>query len=178
MTVFKIANAANFDFVVRCDTDGQHPVELIPALVEKAITEKMELLIGSQFTKMRDPKITQEVPLKRLESTTLSRRIGGWLIRVPLLFFSGGREITDPTSGLRVYSRSAFLTLLSQMPDEYPEAESIAILLARRLSVVETLVRMSPRKVGLSSISGIKSVQFVLKVMSALFGLQIRTLFL
>lgn len=174
LTGFFIAERIGVDFVVQCDADGQHPIELINYLVQQAFTEKADLMIGSRFAPGHTNFSTPEY--SSLESTTYLRRFGGVLITFLLRLFGSRNQITDPTSGFRCYSAKSFSTLKRAMPEEYPEPESIAILGLQHCVIKETQVRMNKREQGVSSISGLKSIKFMLKVSSALFGLRLRTL--
>jgi hypothetical protein len=169
LTGFKIARRAGFDLVVQCDSDGQHPVTSIPELVDAAVRSGADLVVGSRFL--------ESGRLQRNESTTWLRRLGSTLISGTLRIFFNGTNVTDPTSGFRVYSKSASQDLLRNMPDEYPEPESLALLLMAGRSVQEIEIRMLPRSAGESSLSGLKGVTFMLKVLTALIGLKIRGLF-
>ena len=84
--------------------------------------------------------------------------------------------MSDPTSGFRIYSKEVLPQLIKEMPEEYPEPEILALLLLKKKKIVEVPVIMNAREAGVSSISGLKSVHFMLKVMSALFGLRLRNL--
>ena len=167
LTGFKVARDAGFDYVVQCDSDGQHPVSEIQRLVSEARAGSFDLLVGSRFC---------DAALASLESTTLVRRLGGVLLNFSLGLFARKAQVSDPTSGFRVYSRRAYLWLLNQMPDEYPEPESIALLAHAGFVVGETFVRMQPRAGGKSSIGGLKSAAFMVKVVTAIIGLRLRTL--
>lgn len=90
------------------------------------------------------------------------------------MFF--GVKIPDPTSGVRVYSRAAVKILTGNLPDEYPEPESIAILATHGLKIAEIPVTMQARASGVSSLNGFKNLAYMAKVISALVGLRIRTL--
>ena len=174
LTGFFIAEQIGVDFVVQCDADGQHPIEDIDHLVKLAQNQATDLMIGSRFaTKSRLHSTNDH---STLESTTLLRRLGGLLITFLLRLFGSKSRISDPTSGFRCYSARALSILKRHMPEEYPEPESIAILGLQNCLIQETQVRMSKREQGVSSISGFKSVKFMMKVCSALFGLRLRTL--
>jgi hypothetical protein len=175
MTGFKILKRAQYDFMVQCDSDGQHPVELIPSFVEHAQKFKLDLLVGSRYSKSLPLEESQTEGFSSLESTTLMRRFGGFVIYFVLSLFGKSACISDPTSGFRVYSRQASLHLLANMPDDYPEPESIAILALGGFSLGEVRVRMAPRLAGESSLSGWKSFQYMVKVLTALIGLRLRT---
>jgi hypothetical protein len=166
LTAFTILGQADYDFVVQCDADGQHPVEQIPQLVEQARARKTDLLIGSRF---------KDNPRLLHESTTAIRRLGSLLVTSTLGIFGSRVRVTDPTSGFRVYSRRAALYLMRVMPDEYPEPESIALLMLVRAAIDEVPVDMSARATGVSSLTGIKGPKYMVKVFTALLGLRLRT---
>jgi hypothetical protein len=168
MTGFVLARDLGVSHVVQCDGDGQHPIEEIPRLVNIAISEQLDLLVGSRFVN------SKFYILNTYKSTTLSRGLGiGWLRAV--MWLSGfGSSISDPTSGFRVYSKRAVECLTKRMPDEYPEPETIALLTTERLSLAEYPVEMTPRVAGKSSLAGLKSIRYMIKVTAAILGLRLR----
>ncbi len=168
LTGFNIAATLNYDFVVQCDSDGQHPIQYIPELVQYAHLNDIDLLIGSRFSGSRAAE-------HNTSSTTLSRFFGIVLLRQILRIFGHRAAIFDPTSGFRVYSRNAQQLLRQHMPDEYPEPESIAILSLYGAKIEEYRVSMLPRQAGISTLNGLKSLRFMLKVVTALVGLRLRS---
>ena len=176
LTGFKIAKEHGFKWVVQCDCDGQHPILQIHQLVQRAQTERDDLLIGSRFAEidLLDTRVDRNAI--GLQSTTLLRRIGALCIIATLRIFGKKAVSTDPTSGFRVYGENAIEVLIQDMPDEYPEPESLAILGLSGCKISERFVRMNARQGGESSLSGLKSLQFMLKVTSALIGLRLRSL--
>ncbi len=164
-TGFMIALAHRYDYVVQCDGDGQHPVAQIPELVRAAAEQKADLLIGSRFC---------DAGGATDESSTALRRLGGWLISFALATFGRGAQVSDPTSGFRVYSRQAAALLVARMPDEYPEPEAVALCAIHGLSIREVPVRMHARQGGESSISGGQSAVFMVKVMTSLLSFRVR----
>jgi hypothetical protein len=167
MTGFLIALEHDYEYVVQCDGDGQHPVAHISELLRFADHKKLDLLVGSRFSQRAHED----------ESTTLLRRVGGRLISIALASFGRGAQVTDPTSGFRVHSRRAAALLAHKMPDEYPEPESIALCTIERLKIGETPVRMNARQAGESSISGWKSAVFMVKVLTSLLSFRVRHAF-
>jgi len=167
LTGFKIAVRDAYDYAVQCDADGQHPIEAIPMIVGAAEQNGSDLLLGSRFRS--GSKLFHE-------STTLSRRLGSLLIISVLQIFRRVRGVSDPTSGFRVYSQRACRILIESMPDDYPEPEAIAILALRGGQVSEVPVEMAPRAAGVSSLSGLKGLPFMIKVITALIGLRLRSL--
>jgi hypothetical protein len=183
LTGFLAARDLGAEFVVQCDSDGQHPIADIPRIVAYAKRNKTDLLIGSRFVS-RIQEISDDADTHKtnfsgpsLESTSLSRWLGGRMISLALSLFGRNARIKDPTSGFRVYSRAAYTYLIDHMPEEYPEPESIALLLQAGMKVEETLVSMQPRAGGVSSISGFKSAQFMIKVFTALVAMRLRSSF-
>ena len=176
LTAFKSAALLGADYVVQCDSDGQHPLQSIPQLVAETKRVNADLLIGSRYTKNLGQPHSQNEAIAKDESTTTSRRLGSRMIVLTLKILFGKNEVLDPTSGFRVYSKKAQRELLQSMPDEYPEPETIALLLGKKMSVQEIQVKMSARQAGVSSLNGIAGARFMIKVLSALIGLRLRTL--
>ncbi|MEY3902731.1 MAG: hypothetical protein RL189_2037 [Pseudomonadota bacterium] len=170
LTGFLIARELGVPHVVQCDTDGQHPFEFITELVSQAELLQTDLMIGSRFVTGSDDNAHGNA----LTSTTWMRWIGGRLIYLTLALFGSRARIKDPTSGFRVYSERAYKRLISSMPEEYPEPESIALLSQAGLNIGETLVKMNARITGTSSLAGFRSAQFMIKVSIALFALRLR----
>lgn len=167
LTGLKIAKQHGYEYMIQCDSDGQHPVEKIPELIKKASETGSDLIIGSRFL---DSSYSKD------ESSTPLRRFGSFVIRASLKLFSSRASLTDPTSGFRIYSQQSFSSLIHEMPEEYPEPEILAQLLLKKKKVLEIPVVMNPRQGGESSISGLKSIHFMMKVLSALVGLRLRNL--
>jgi hypothetical protein len=177
LTGMSVAEALGAEWVVQCDADGQHPIELVPQLAALAQRDGADLLIGSRFSRRHEPGVSPEAPVRALESTSRMRRLGSQLIRAALATFGRAAAASDPTSGFRVYSRRAVRELIAAMPDEYPEPESLAVLACKPgLRITEVQVRMQPRAAGMSSIRGLQAAQFMVKVLGALLGLRLRTL--
>lgn len=164
MTGFTIARDRGYDYVVQCDGDGQHPVQEIPRLIASIADSKADLVIGSRFAEGSS-----------LESTTRLRRMGSLVLVAALRLLFPSVRIADPTSGFRVYSKNAVLAFLTSMPERYPEPETIALAARSGLHVLELPVKMAARTGGTSSISGLGSVWYMVRVLSALLGLRLRS---
>ena len=170
MTGFQIGIRLDVDYIIQCDSDGQHPIGFIPEFLARAHTASSDLFVGSRF--LDDPGAPGH---KDLTATTPLRRIGALLILAVLRLFGSATAISDPTSGFRVYSKKLVRRAVTQMPDEYPEPELLALTSVWGGSVKETRVEMTPRSGGISSISGLGSVTFMVKVVAALLGLRLRS---
>ena len=169
LTGFHIAILSKFDFVIQCDGDGQHPISEIPRILYQAHHAKADLLIASRFVEKHSLSAG-------LESTTKLRRSGSLLLIALLRTLWPKLKCTDPTSGFRVYSNRIIKLLTTQMPDEFPEPETLALAALHRMKVVETPVTMAKRTTGLSSLHGFKSFIYMYKAISALIGLRLRNM--
>ena len=79
------------------------------------------------------------------------------------------RRITDNTSGFRVYNRRAIAFLSENYPYDYPEPESVIILGRNGFDLAEAPVLMRERTHGRSSISALRAVYYMIKVLLAIF---------
>lgn len=155
-TGFKYALRMGYDIAIQCDADGQHPVEAIPALVERLAKNDADVVIGSRYVAASD------------YTPSLSRRIGKSILsRLVDALIGGG--ITDTTSGFRALNRQALRVFAERYPDDYPEAEALVILHMCGLRAVEIPVAMHQRKGGATSIKPPHAVYYMVKVGLAIF---------
>lgn len=164
LTGFRLAQRLNVEFVVQCDSDGQHPVDQIYELVELARQEHYDLLVGSRFVPGPHPA----------EKIDPRRRFGIWLLSQALRLACPQFRMHDPTSGFRVFSRRAAVLLSAHMPDEYPEPECVALCGRAGLKVGEHSVRMRARQGGVSSLTGFVQFRYMSKVFTALLAMCLR----
>jgi glycosyltransferase involved in cell wall biosynthesis len=134
--VFALKNGA--DAMVIMDADGQHNPEDIPRLTRDA--QVWDLIIGSRYIRPTP------------STTTPVRQLGTMLISTVLRLLYGVR-VYDPTSGYRVISKRAAQSLLGRYPVEFPEPETIILLMQYEYSLHEVAVVMRPRMYGRSSIT-------------------------
>lgn len=155
-TGLQIANRENYDFAVQVDGDGQHPPQELPRLLAAARQDEFDILVGSRFLNAGGFK------------STVTRRMG---IRLFAVMLSGicRTRITDPTSGFRVFNRRAIRLLAHSYPEDFPEVESLVVAHRAGLRIGEISVVMRERTAGRSSIGGIKSLIYMVKVSLAIF---------
>ena len=152
---YKYAYEKGYSIAIQVDGDGQHDPKEIPKLLELLEREKVDMVIGSRFLGYTEYK------------SSIMRRLG-------ILIFSGvisaivGQKITDPTSGFRAADRKAIQLFASNYPQDYPEPEAVVLLHQCRLKMGEVRVGMSQRYSGESSITKIRSVYYVVKVLLAI----------
>ncbi|HJZ12155.1 MAG TPA: glycosyltransferase family 2 protein, partial [Acidobacteriota bacterium] len=80
-----------------------------------------------------------------------------------------GMTVTDSTSGFRAANRHAIQFFCCTYPDDYPEVESLVLLHKIKLRMVETAVTMRERTAGKSSITPLRSIYYMTKVLMAIF---------
>lgn len=152
----KYARQFSYDIDVQVDGDGQHDPKYIGTLIEE-IQAGSDIVVGSRFL----------IPTAGFQSSFL-RRIGiTWFSNVIRLV--SRRRITDPTSGFRACNKKAIELFCNKYPSDYPEPDSIVYALAQGLDVTEVSVVMRERQGGTSSISGLSSVYYMIKVTLAIF---------
>ncbi|MGZ3589057.1 MAG: glycosyltransferase family 2 protein [Thermodesulfobacteriota bacterium] len=153
---YRYAYEKAYDIAIQVDADGQHDPEEIRKLLAALEVQKVDVAIGSRFIESSEYK------------GSIMRRIG-------IAIFSGvistivRQKITDPTSGFRASNRRAIQLFASNYPQDYPEPEVLILLHQCHLKMGEVPVGMSKRYFGESSITKIRSVYYMVKVLLAIF---------
>ncbi len=155
-TGYKYADQKGYDTAIQVDGDGQHDPKEIPKLLHTLEEKKVDIAIGSRFITNLEYKATR---MRRLGITVLSNVIS-MMVR---------QKITDPTSGFRASRRRAIQLFAVNYPQDYPEPEVLVLLSKSGLKMAEVPVKMSERSTGESSITKIKSVYYMIKVLLAIF---------
>lgn len=148
---FAYAVLHGYELAIQFDGDGQHLASEIPLLLEPMASGRYDVVIGSRFllgAGYRPP------PLRRMGIALLRSLVNG-LCRA---------GITDVTSGLRAYSARAIRFLAAHYPTQFPEPESIVWLMRHGFRITEVAVRMQPRQHGRSSIGGLGSLWYMIRV--------------
>ena len=151
---YRYAQYRDYDFAVQVDGDGQHDPEYIPTLFAE-LEKGSNLCIGSRY-----------IDKKGFQSSKL-RRFGIRYFSILIYFFTG-QIIKDPTSGFRAGDRMAIRLFAYDYPRDYPEPESIVNAARQNLKVSELPVVMNRRKEGKSSITGGRSLYYMVKVSLAI----------
>jgi glycosyltransferase involved in cell wall biosynthesis len=161
-TGFRYARDEGYEVAVRLDGDGQHAAEELGKLLAPIRAGDAELVIGSRFV---DPAGTYRPPF--------ARRMG---IRVfaRLVSLLGGQKVTDTTSGFSALDRTAIELFATEYPHDYPEVESTLVALRSGLRLAQVQVDMRERQAGTSSITLVRSLYYIVKVMLALLVASLR----
>jgi hypothetical protein len=148
------ALASGFDACVQVDGDGQHPPHEIPKLVEPLFDNGLDMVVGSRFLGG-----TYRVPLMR----ALGIRVISLFLRITM-----GVSFKDTTSGFRALSMPAMEFFAGCYPQDYPEPESLLLAYIKGFKVAEVAVDMNYREHGISSITPIRAVYYMIKVLLAM----------
>jgi hypothetical protein len=161
-TGFRYALEQDYDVAVRLDGDGQHDPSEISKLLGPVERGEANLVIGSRFV---DANGTYRPPL--------ARRLG---IRVfaGLVSLLGGQRVTDTTSGFVALDHVGIELFASEYPHDYPEVEATLIALRSGLRLRQVQVDMRERETGASSITFVRSLYYIVKVMLALLVASLR----
>lgn len=161
-TGFRYARDEGYEVAVRLDGDGQHAAGELGKLLAPIRAGAADLVIGSRFV---DPAGTYRPPF--------ARRMG---IRVfaRLVSLLGGQKVTDTTSGFSALDRTAIELFATEYPHDYPEVESTLVALRSGLRLAQVQVDMRERQAGSSSITLVRSLYYIVKVMLALLVASLR----
>lgn len=161
-TGFRFALDEGYQFAVRLDGDGQHDASEITKILAPVQTGQADLVIGSRFV---DGSGTYRPPL--------ARRLG---IRVfaRLVSLLGGQHVTDTTSGFVALNRRGIELFAAEYPHDYPEVEATLVALRSGLRLTQVQVEMRERTTGSSSITFVRSLYYIVKVMLALLVASLR----
>lgn len=155
-TGFLFAVQRGYSTVVRMDADGQHRPEDIKSLIKPILNGEADMVVGSRF-------LSSEGGFK----STFTRRLG-------IRFFSTlvsliiRKRVTDPTSGFQAMNEKAIKFFTQEYPPDYPEIEALVLADKAGITVKEVPVKMLARKGGQSSINFVKSLYYVLEVVTSL----------
>ena len=153
-TGIKYAFEAGYDICIQLDGDGQHPPEEVKKMLTFYQKNKCSVVIGSRYL---DENGFQ---------SSLMRRFGSKLISLSLKSLAGSIEsFTDPTSGFRLMDRSAMAVFSKHYPIDFPEPISLAWALRKNIAVLECSINMKERIAGKSSISSLKAIIYMIRVL-------------
>jgi hypothetical protein len=152
-TGIKYAARNAYDFCIQIDGDGQHDPREIEVLLNAHDRQGANIVVGSRF-----------IGNAGFRSTRL-RRLGIRLIAFALNNLFAGGHITDPTSGMRLLDRHAIAFFAQRYPMDFPEPISLAWAMRAGLKIDEAPVAMRAREAGVSSIDGLKTVNYMIRVL-------------
>lgn len=144
-----------YEFAVQLDADGQHDPRELDKILLPVQKGEADLLIGSRYISKTD------------YSAPISRRIG-MVILSGVVFVLTKEVVKDTTSGFRAMNKKVIKLFAENYPSDYPEVETLVIIRKKGFKIKEVSVNMRKRVDGLSSITPIRSIYYMIKVILAL----------
>lgn len=149
------ADRKGYDVAVQFDGDGQHKAGEIEKLLHPIVSGSADIAAGSRFL------------IPGGYQATLSRKIGMRIFSFLLSRILGTR-VTDTTSGFRAANRRVIQYFARHYPEDYPEVETLVLLHKKGFRITEVPVMMCERTGGRSSITAVRSVYYMVKVLLAI----------
>jgi glycosyltransferase involved in cell wall biosynthesis len=155
-TGFRFAFEHGYDIAVQIDGDGQHDPRQLPKILEPVLSGAADLCVGSRFTG------------DGAYRSSFARRVG---IKIFAQVVSAvvRQKVTDTTSGFRAVNRKGIALFAADYPHDYPEVEATVMLVKHKLRLQEVPVAMRERTGGASSITAVRSIYYMTKVLLAIF---------
>lgn len=154
-TGLQYAYEKGYQKAVQFDADGQHLPEYITALSAK-IDEGYEMVIGSRFVSEKRP---------------FSMRMMGNILISAAIKLTTGRTITDPTSGMRMFSQELIKEFALNI-NYGPEPDTVSYLIRHGVKVVETQVSMLERQAGESYLTLSRSIHYMIHMFASILIIQ------
>jgi glycosyltransferase involved in cell wall biosynthesis len=155
-TGYQYARDRGFELAVQVDGDGQHDPAQIPLLLEPILDGRADMVVGTRFA----GSTSYRTPVLRRLGIQIFAGVVSLVVR---------QRVTDTTSGFRAVNRKALCLFASDYPHDYPEVEATVLVFRHRLRMVEVPVAMRVRASGRSSITALRSVYYMTKVLLAIF---------
>lgn len=149
------AREHGYDIAIQLDGDGQHDPKYIPDLIRAISRGGADIAVGSRF-----------INGEGFQSSA-ARRAGIKFLH-GLIKLTSGVSVLDATSGFRAVNQRGIELYAGDYAQDYPEPEAIVTGASAGLKIVEVPVIMSEREGGSSSIHGIRSLYYMIKVSSAI----------
>lgn len=161
-TGYLYAHKNGYDIAIQLDGDGQHDPSYLDLLIKPIEDGTADMTIGSRF-------MTQEG-----FKSSIPRRIGISVLSI-LIFILTGKRFLDVTSGLRAVNKKVISLFSKLYPEDYPETESLMMLIMLKYKIKECPVIMRERVTGTSSIYFILAVYFMIKVTISIIITRLRS---
>jgi len=156
-TGFRFAFERGYDLALRVDGDGQHDPSQLARLLEPVLAGDADIAVGSRFA-------AEDAGYR----SSRARRVGIRLL-AQVVSRIVGQRVTDTTSGFQVLNRQGIALFARDYPHDYPEVEATVMVFRHRLRLAEVPVTMRERDGGRSSITTLRSIYYMVKVLLAIF---------
>ncbi len=145
----------NYSYAVQFDGDGQHRAEYVYTMLDK-IKQGYDIIIASRFVDKKKPYSV--------------RMIGSRLISLAI-HITTGVSLTDPTSGMRMYSKRAIREFAYNI-NYAPEPDTISYLIKKGIRIAEIQAHMDERLSGVSYLTPISGIKYMLRMLISIVFIQ------
>jgi hypothetical protein len=156
-TGFRYAFEHGYDVAVRVDGDGQHDPAQLGRILAPVLRGDVDVAVGSRFADDSDG-------YRSSRTRRLGIRVLAWVVSRIV-----GQRVTDTTSGFQALNRHGIALFARDYPHDYPEVEATVMAVRNRLRLCEVPVTMRERGSGRSSITTLRSIYYMVKVLLAIF---------
>lgn len=144
--------AARTEYVVTIDSDGQHRLEDLPAMLDELLRVDADMVVGSR----RDA--AHKGTLYRRVGKALIRGIASMLMHVP---------IHDLNSGLKMYRTQLAQQFIKLCPSSMAFSDIITLIfISERCRVIEKPIEIGPRLGGQSTISMQTATETLMEILN------------
>jgi glycosyltransferase involved in cell wall biosynthesis len=157
-TGFRYAFENGYDLAVRVDGDGQHDPAQLARVIAPVLSGQADIAVGSRFADVGG------VGYRSSRTRRVGIRLLAWIVSRIV-----GQRVTDATSGFQALNREGIALFARDYPHDYPEVEATVMVFRHRLRMLEVPVEMRERGGGRSSITALRSIYYMVKVLLAIF---------
>jgi glycosyltransferase involved in cell wall biosynthesis len=157
-TGFRFAFENDYDLAVRVDGDGQHDAAQLARVLDPVLRGEADIVVGSRFAG------EAAAGYRSSRSRRVGIRLLAWVVSRIV-----GQRVTDTTSGFQALNREGIALFARDYPHDYPEVEATVMVFRHRLRLLEVPVQMRERGGGRSSITALRSIYYMVKVLLAIF---------
>lgn len=151
------AKEKGYDMALQFDGDGQHDARFIREMVRVMEEHHDDIVIGSRF-------VTEKKPHSL-------RMMGNNLLQAVICLVTGGQNIHDTTSGMRLYNQR-MIDAYADSINMGPEPDTIGYLLRCGARVEEVQVQMHERMAGVSYLTLGRSMKYMLEMCVSMLVVQ------
>lgn len=152
----RYAKERGYRYAIQLDGDGQHDPKYIADMLHLMESDDDDIVIGSRFL---------------TEKKAFSARMMGNSLISGCIRLTTGRRITDPTSGMRMYSWR-MIQRIAETINYSPEPDTVCYLIRCGAKVSEVQVTMRERIAGESYLNVSGSISYMLTVCSSILIIQ------
>ena len=144
----KLADRMGYDYAIQLDGDGQHDPAYIQGMLEQMEHSGADIVIGSRFVTEKKPRSL--------------RMLGSNIIQLAIRLTTG-KNVLDPTSGMRLFNRSMIHEFATNL-NYGPEPDTISYLMRNGAKVEEYPVVMQERIAGTSYLNLSRSIEYMMRM--------------